>query len=345
MKIFKILKLSLVSSVLVVAAYSLYLFYQIQIWTFQGKPTQFVIKSGEAFSSINYRLKKQGLISNASVFYRLSKVKGKLKSFKIGTFEITPGMNLTEVIHLLTTGVGKSIKVTIQEGKNLYEIAEILESKNVIKSKSSFINFVKSEKNLIKFGVPGPTMEGYLYPDTYNFPPNSEVRLIVSSMFSNFNKRIKKLNLKSSSLTPHEVIILSSIVEKETGASFERPIIAGVFFNRLKKKMRLQSDPTTIYGIFENFNGNLRKKHLRQKTPYNTYKIPALPVGPISNPGIESIKAVLNPKKHNYLYFVSQNDGTHIFTTNYKDHLAAVKKWQKNASNRKGRSWRQLKKN
>ena len=107
--------------------------------------------------------------------------------------------------------------------------------------------------------------------------------------------------------------------------------------------MRLQSDPTTIYGIYENFNGNLRKKHLLGKTPYNTYTIPALPVGPISNPGLEAIRAVLSPAKHSYLYFVSQNDGTHVFTKTYKDHLKAVSKYQLNRKNRKGKSWRDLK--
>ena len=107
--------------------------------------------------------------------------------------------------------------------------------------------------------------------------------------------------------------------------------------------MRLQSDPTTIYGIFENFNGNLRKKHLLQKTPYNTYKINGLPIGPISNPGIESIKAVLSPKEHNYLYFVSRNDGIHVFSKSYRDHLKAVNKYQKDRRMREGKSWRDLK--
>ena len=108
--------------------------------------------------------------------------------------------------------------------------------------------------------------------------------------------------------------------------------------------MRLQSDPTTIYGIYETFNGNLRKKHLLQKTPYNTYKIFGLPLGPISNPGLESIKAAITPKKHNYLYFVSKNDGTHKFSRNYKEHLKAVTAFQKNRAARRGKSWRDLNK-
>lgn len=141
----------------------------------------------------------------------------------------------------------------------------------------------------------------------------------------------------------HQIITLASIVEKETGASWERPRIAGVFHNRLQKGMRLQSDPTTIYGLMPEFNGNLRKKDLLAEGPYNTYKIKALPRGPISNPGIEAIKATVQPEEHNYYFFVSQNDGTHIFSTHYRQHSKAVNKFQKNSQYREGRSWRDLK--
>jgi UPF0755 protein len=130
------------------------------------------------------------------------------------------------------------------------------------------------------------------------------------------------------------------MVEKETGDKSERPTIAGVFMNRLKINMRLQSDPTTIYGMFEKYNGNITRKDLLTPSDYNTYTVKALPIGPIANPGILSIKAVLNPAKHDYLYFVSQNDGTHIFSEDYGNHQQAVNKWQKNAKNREGKSWR-----
>ena len=155
---------------------------------------------------------------------------------------------------------------------------------------------------------------------------------------------MKRLDFSRAALDLHSIVILASIVEKETGAKQERPTIAGVFHNRLKKRMRLQSDPTTIYGMYENYRGNLRKEHLLKKTPYNTYKISGLPKGPISNPGIKSIEAALSPTNHSYLYFVSKNDGTHIFTKTYKDHLKAVKKWQLTRRNRVGKSWRDLKK-
>ena len=163
-------------------------------------------------------------------------------------------------------------------------------------------------------------------------------------MVNEFFKRTKTLDFTHPKLTKHELITLASIVEKETGRAIERPRIAGVFFNRLRKRMRIQSDPTTIYGIWENFNGNLRKKHLLAKTPYNTYKISGLPIGPIANPGLKAIEAVLHPESHKFLYFVSKNDGTHVFSKNLIDHNKAVNFWQKNSRNRKGRSWRQQKK-
>ena len=202
----------------------------------------------------------------------------------------------------------------------------------------------KDEEFVKSLGIPSHRIEGYLYPDTYRFVPQSDAKTIIKTMVNVFKSKTHNIDFSQSHLNKHDVIILSSIVEKETGAGFERPMIAGVFLNRLKKRMRLQSDPTTIYGIYENYNGNLQKKHLQAKTEYNTYKISGLPKGPISNPGIEAINAVLNPADHQFLYFVSKKDGTHVFTKNYKDHQKAVKEWQLNRKNRLGKSWRDLNK-
>jgi UPF0755 protein len=143
------------------------------------------------------------------------------------------------------------------------------------------------------------------------------------------------------------VITLASVVEKETGAPEERPVIASVFHNRLKKGMRLQSDPTILYGMLMKtgvMTKNIRKKDILAQTPYNTYTVRALPIGPIANPGKEAIKAVLNPGNTDFLYFVSRNDGTHVFSKTYEDHNKAVKAYQLNHRARKGKSWRDLKK-
>ena len=221
----------------------------------------------------------------------------------------------------------------------MYEVARMLEE-NSITNYDDFIKLARDKIFLKELGIESDTVEGYLYPESYDFIPHLSAKTVMKIMVRQFQKKISFINLTNIQLNHREILILASMVEKETGDKKERPIIAGVFLNRLKIKMRLQSDPTTIYGIFENYNGNITRKDLLSPTPFNTYTIPGLPIGPISNPGIDSIKAVLNPSIHKYLYFVSQNDGTHIFSENYKNHLEAVTKWQKNAKNREGRSWR-----
>ncbi|WP_127718086.1 endolytic transglycosylase MltG [Halobacteriovorax sp. HLS] len=318
-------------------------YHSIALWKYEGEAKSFTIQPGEGFGKINFKLDKEGFINSSKLFYRYNKINNNMENFKAGVYIIEPGSNMLDIIKLLTTGKSVTTSVTIPEGKNLFEIAKILET-NKITSAKEFISLAKDPDFASSLDIPASRIEGYLYPDTYHFTQNSPADLVIKSMVSTFNKKTAEVDFSLSDLSKHSVIILASVVEKETGASFERPEIAGVFVNRLAKRMRLQSDPTTIYGIWENYNGNLRKKHLLEKTPYNTYKISGLPKGPISNPGLESINAVLNPNKHSYLYFVSKNDGTHIFSKTYKEHLKAVNEYQKNSKNRKGKSWRDLNK-
>jgi UPF0755 protein len=322
-------------------------YYKLNVWTYGGPDTIFEIAPGEGFSRINAKLDNKDLISSAKVFHRYSQLTGQMTKFKSGRFLIKSGSTTASIIDTLINGKTITAPATIPEGKNLFEIAAILKNAKIIKNKKRFIQLAKSQSLAAQLGIPGERLEGYLYPDTYQFTPGSDEKLVLKTMVRTFNTQVKALPFTNAplELNRHEVIILASVVEKETGASFERPMIAGVFINRLKKRMRLQSDPTTIYGIYENFNGNLRKRHLLEKTPYNTYKIPALPAGPISNPGLKSIMAVLKPAKHDYLYFVSKNDGTHVFTKTYRDHRQAVDSYQKNSRARRGKSWRYLKKN
>jgi UPF0755 protein len=265
-----------------------------------------------------------------------------MSSFKAGTYSIEPNMTISDVLETLTNGTPILTRVTIPEGKNMFEIAKKLEAKGITSYKN-FIQACRDKKNIKALNIDAPSVEGYLFPDTYKFAPNTPADSVVRTMTNLFYKKVRDLDFSKTFLEKHEVIILASIVEKETGAKVERPTIAGVYLNRLKKKMRLQADPTTIYGIWEKFNGNLRRNHLLQKTDYNTYKINGLPIGPIASPSLAAIKAVLNPKQHNFIYFVSKNDGTHVFTPTYKEHLKAVDYWQKNYKRREGKSWRDLK--
>ncbi len=320
-------------------------YYMIGVWQYQGKDVVFEVQPGEGFSKINGRLHHQDLISSAKIFHRYAQINGLMTKFKAGKFEIKEGSNMLDVFDTLISGQSITEPVTVPEGKNLFQIADIMKQDKIITSAQAFIDLAKSADFAKQLEIPAGRVEGYLYPETYKFTPGSEPKDVIRTMVAVFNERTKDIDFSKAplGLSKHEVITLASVVEKETGAAVERPMIAGVFINRLKRKMRLQSDPTTIYGIWENFNGNLRKKHLLEKTDYNTYKIPALPKGPISNPGINSIKAVLFPAQHNYLYFVSQNDGTHIFSETYSKHRAAVERFQKNRRARQGKSWRDLK--
>ncbi|MBT3586929.1 MAG: endolytic transglycosylase MltG [Halobacteriovoraceae bacterium] len=333
----------ILSSILAVGFASYRVYHVIAIWRYQGPAIQFVVKPGEGFSKINGRLARQGLIQSSKIFYRYCKSKSYMTKFKAGKYQIESGTSMLDIIDLLIKGHSITASVTIPEGKNLYEIAKILEAKKIIKSRIDFINLAKNPEFTASLKIPAKRIEGYLYPDTYRFTPNSNPKQIIKLMVRNFFLKITKVDISATSLDLHSVVTLASVVEKETGAKFERPIISGVFHNRLKKRMRLQSDPTTIYGIWETYNGNLRKRHLQEKTPYNTYRINGLPRGPIANPGLQSLEAVIFPQKHQFLYFVSQNDGTHKFSKTYKEHLEAVTKWQKNRANRKGKSWRNLK--
>lgn len=318
------------------------IFYLIQIWKYQGPDLIFTIDSGETFARINYRLSKNKVISDPKVFHRYAQFNNVLTKFKQGRYLIKHNSNMLEVINTLVKGKSLAIKITFPEGKNIFQIAKILDNKKIC-SYEEFLKWAQNPNFTQSLEIPAETVEGYLYPETYNLSINTPAKQIIKLMVKEFNKQVSGLPFNNSKLTKHQIIIIASIVEKETGAGHERPMIAGLFLNRISKRMRLHSDPTTIYGIFEKFDGNLTKKHLRQKTAYNTYRINGLPKGPISNPGIESINAVLNPKQHNYLYFVSQNDGTHFFSKTYKEHINAVNRFQKNYKNRKGKSWRDLK--
>lgn len=310
--------------------------------SYTGPDKTFVVKSGDTFGRVNQRLFEEGLIPDKRLFHYYAKYKGVMTRFRAGSFTITKGSNLTQVLDTLVNGQPNLTSITIPEGKNMYEIARLIEAAG-ISTEKDFLDAVKNPDLISQLSIQASSLEGYLYPETYRFAPNTSAKSVAKSMIDLFNERTKEIEFNHPFLNKHQVIILASVVEKETGAKIERPTIAGVFTNRLKKRMRLQSDPTTVYGIWSRYKGNIRKADLLELTPYNTYKIPALPQGPISNPSLAAIKAVLDPEEHSYLYFVSKNDGTHVFSKTYEDHERAVEDYQRNAKARQGKSWRNLK--
>lgn len=311
---------------------------------YNGPDFVFTVKSGETFGRINQRLFNEGLIPNTRFFHYYTKYKNGLTKFRAGPFTISSGSTMSDVLETLIHGKPNLTAITIPEGKNMYEIAKIFANSNIA-SEQDFLTAAQDPEIIKTLEIEANSLEGYLFPETYKFAPNTPAKSVVIAMVDLFKHKTSDLDLTHSMLNKHQIIILASMVEKETGAKFERPAIAGVFTNRLKKHMRLESDPTTIYGIWSRYQGNLRKSDLLEVTPYNTYKIPALPIGPIANPSLEAIRAVLNPDQHKYLFFVSKNDGTHVFTERYKDHVQAVDDFQRNSKARKGKSWRNLKQN
>lgn len=320
---------------------SVQVYYMIHHQSVISEDTLFEIRRGEGFSSINFRLREQGLIKSARLFHRYHQFKGHLTEFRSGRYLLPKGATFIQVSEILRGPNSLTTRVTIPEGYNIFQIAEILENQKIT-SAEEFLRWARDKEYLESIGIPGPRAEGYLFPETYFLDEGQDPREVIETMVALFRRQTRDLDFSVVDLTPHEVIILASVVEKETGAPWERPRIAGVFHNRIKQRMRLQSDPTTIYGMYEEFDGRIRRSDLQRVTPYNTYRINGLPKGPIANPGLAAIKAVLDPEEHNYLYFVSRNDGTHVFSKNLRDHNNAVNHYQRNPENRRGRSWRDL---
>jgi UPF0755 protein len=304
----------------IIGLLSTFVFFQI---FFQKEHSSiFKIHQGEAFPSINQRLYHEKIIPSTSVFYHYVKYKKSLERFKAGLYEVSSNESFASLLHKFTKGNFLTKKITIPEGYNHFDIAEILHKENLC-SKEHFFELTKSSLFLKKYNI--PSVEGYLFPSTYFIPLGSSCHSIVSSFIEETLKLKKKLHHPKFSF--HEILTLASIVQKETGPSEEK-IIAGVFLNRLKKSMRLQSDPTVIYGFLPEFSGRIRKHHLEFHHPFNTYRISGLPPYPIANPGIKSILSILEPDHHDYLFFVSKNNGTHIFTKTYKEHSGYVDTYQ-----------------
>lgn len=295
----------------------------------KGDLVIFSITPGESLNNICARLHKQGLIGDTRRFMFLARLQKDDKRLKAGEYELSAELTPLELLDTLVRGDVYLHTLTIPEGYTLKQIAAEID-RLALTNADQFLTLATDPKVAEDFGLKGQTLEGYLFPDTYHFPKGLPARTLIVRMVERFRDQYpeewhqRAADLNMSQL---DVVTLASIIEKETGDPSERPLISSVFHNRLKKRMRLETDPTVIYGI-ENFNGNLTRKDLRTPTPYNTYMIKGLPPGPIANPGREAIKAALYPARSDFLYFVAKKDGTHQFSTNIEDHNAAVRKYQ-----------------
>lgn len=288
------------------------------------------IQKGDSFNKIASSLYEQGIIRNQFLFTVFAKIRNIEGQIKAGEYEVTSPTSYNKLFNLMTSGKSITYKITIPEGYNIYEIADVLVHTKIIVNKDAFIEKVFDPELLTKYRINNISFEGYMYPETYFLTKIMSIPDIIDSMVREFKKHMSPAFIQRAEeigLSVNELITLASIIEKETSVSSERPLISSVFHNRLEQKMRLQTDPTVIYGI-PNYNGNITKEDLLRATPYNTYVNYGLPIGPIANPGVESIQAALYPPRTKYLYFVAKGDGTHYFSETLEEHNKAVKRYQ-----------------
>lgn len=287
------------------------------------------IPKGAGVEHIKTLLARQELIRDDIRFLILARLTGRAGKLKAGEYLIPPRLRPLEILRLLEKGAVVSHRVTIPEGKTIDQTAELFARDRWI-DPERFSELARNPQFIQSLGLDVESLEGYLFPDTYSLVRGQgSTESVITMMVNRFQQVWKEVTQGlPPDLPAADALTLASIVEKETASAAERPLIAGVFLNRLKRGMRLQSDPTVIFGI-RNFSGNLTRKDLLEDTPYNTYRIEGLPPGPICSPGKASIEAVLHPVESQYLYFVSRNDGTHQFSRTLRDHNRAVRKFQK----------------
>jgi len=241
-------------------------------------------------------------------------------------------ISISEFLGMIMNGKQYRIKVTFPEGYNIYDIAKRLDDSGIT-DEDDFLKKAKNTDFVYKLtNFKAPSLEGFLYPETYFFPPDTDAESVIRTMNKSFlNNLPKNFTYQSEKIgmKPYDVIILASIVQKETFDEKESRLVASVYHNRLRKRIRLQADPTVIYGKYQTFDGDIRFRDLRDKTnKYNTYKFYGLPPTPISNPTNTAINAVLNPAKTDYIFFVAGPDKKHYFSKTYSQHKRLVKKYQ-----------------
>lgn len=293
------------------------------------EPRVFLIKPGSNIKIIAQDLTMQKIIEDPWLFILLAKLKGVETRVRAGEYQLESGQTPDDLIEVFVSGSSIQYSFTVIEGWSFRQMLDAMAKDPIIEHQ---LEDKTNEEIMRLIGYPDQHPEGMFFPDTYRFPKGTSdidflrraYQVMQQHLEREWNQREDDLPLKSS----YEALILASIIEKETGAGFERPLIAGVFTERLKRNMRLQTDPTVIYGLGESFDGDIRFRDLKKDTPYNTYLRAGLTPTPIALPGLDSIRAALHPAKTKALYFVSKGDGTHHFSETLEEHNAAVKRYQ-----------------
>lgn len=292
----------------------------------------FEVREGSTLQSVSNELTKLKMITvDPRLFefsFRLSLPRSTVKA---GDYRFEGSLSPQKIAAILSSGQTITTSFTIPEGWNTFQIAERLEKVFPKTNKFKWLRLMRDPKFLSNLPGSPQSVEGFLFPETYTFNPRATPRDVINEMIQTFKKHLTSEIIakgEAKKLKPLEIVTLASIIEKETGKAAERPHISSVFHNRMRIGMRLQTDPTVIYGMWERYDGNIRKTDLKTPTAYNTYVIPGLPPGPIASPGLAALKAAVDPIESKDLYFVSRGDGSHIFSTNLRDHQKGVYQYQ-----------------
>ena len=293
------------------------------------KPYDFTVARGASLKSVAQQLSSDGLLAEAQTFWILGRLLGKATVIQAGNYRVEAPITPTELLAKLTAGDVLPVDITFVEGSTfrqwLGQMKQNAMLRNTLQGKGD-------EEIRALVGVSYPFLEGLFFPDKYQFVAGSADLDLLKRAHAAMAKRLAEAwEGRAPDLplaTPLEALTLASIIEKETGRAEERPVIASVFVNRLRKGMRLQTDPTVIYGMGSSFDGNIRKKDLSADTPWNTYTRDGLPPTPIAMPGAGSLAAVMHPDQTDFLYFVGKGDGTHQFSRTLEEHNRAVARYQ-----------------
>ncbi len=310
------------------------LFYSRYYWIGEGEK-KFNVESGKNLDEIISELKSADIIADPFLFKLAVKLSGKENQIISNSYLLKNGMNNSDLISILTDKtVQQLVRITIPPGSTLRQIAKISEKKLSLTGEK-FLKEATNDSLINILGLSGKikNLEGFLYPDTYDVSPSVTEKKLVQILFNEFRKKILEEKDIQSEIAERQTtllntIILASIIEGETMIDEEKPVIAGVYINRLNKGMRLEADPTIQYILPGGPKPRLLFEDLKVKSPYNTYLNKGLPPGPINNPGISAIRAALNPARHNYLFFVATGDGGHKFTENFAHHQQAIKEYK-----------------
>jgi UPF0755 protein len=294
-----------------------------------------VVKPGMSLTTIGRRLAQRGWLSHPYYFILKVRLKGLSRRIKAGEYSVKPGMTPLQLLDKLIKGKVIQYSLTIPEGLTFREIMQLVEAQPELRHT---LPDDRPATVMQAIGEPGQSPEGRFYPDTYYFPRGTtDVEFLRRAYLTMSRVLAEEWQARDTGLPykkPYDALIMASIIEKETAVPEERERIAGVFVRRLERGMRLQTDPTVIYALGKNYDGDIRRRDLATQSPYNTYVHAGLPPTPIAAPGRESIHAALHPEPGNALYFVSRGDGTHEFSSTLEEHNRAVAKYQLNGSHK-----------